>query len=164
MADSNIRCDVRLSRVTGSTSKGDAYVDMITYEHTWPDTWDREASLPGIFCDIVEAKKRNKHFLSVEASDSHNEFVLFAINDYGGIGPQAEAFIESLASIKPRSGGAEDTRHAPHRGDDDGARAPPAPWPDQGACGRATGGRACSGRGPGRRGGGRRHGADFECG
>ena len=66
-ADSKIRCDVRLSRV--KASKGDAYVDMITHEHTQPDTWDREAALPGIFCDKEEAKKCNKHFLSVEASD-----------------------------------------------------------------------------------------------
>ena len=90
---------MRLSRVTAS--KGDAYVDMITYEHTRPDTWDREASLLGIFCDKVEAKKRNKHFLSVEASDSRNEFVLFAIHEYGGVGPQAEASIDSFVSISP---------------------------------------------------------------
>lgn len=51
-----------LSRV--KASKGDAYVDMITHEHTQPDTWDREAALPGIFCDKEEAKKCNKHFLS----------------------------------------------------------------------------------------------------
>ena len=74
---------------------------MITYEHTRPDTWDREASLLGIFCDKVEAKKRNKHFLSVEASDSRNEFVLFAIHEYGGVGPQAEASIDSFVSISP---------------------------------------------------------------
>ena len=96
---SNIRCDVRLSRVVAGG--GDAYVDVITYEHTQPDTWDREALLPGIFCDKEEHKKRSKHFLSVEASDSRNEFVPFAVNEYGGIGPQAEAFIDFILTISP---------------------------------------------------------------
>ena len=95
---SNIRC-VRLSRVVAGG--GDAYVDVITYEHTQPDTWDREALLPGIFCDREEQKKRSKHFSSVEASDSRNEFVPFAVNEYGGIGPQAEAFIDSILTISP---------------------------------------------------------------
>jgi hypothetical protein len=98
-ADSNIRCDIRLSHA--SARRGDVYVDVVTYEHTQPDTWDREAFLPGIHCDKEEEKKRDKHFRSVQASDSRNEFVPFAINEYGGVGPQAEEFIDSLVSLGP---------------------------------------------------------------
>ena len=79
-ADSKIRCDVRLSRIIAGG--GDAYVDVVTYEHTQPGTWDREAFLPGIYCHKEEQKKRSKHLSSVEASDSRNEFVPFAINEY----------------------------------------------------------------------------------
>ena len=98
-ADSNIRCDIRLSHA--SARRGDVYVDVVTYEHTQPDTWDREAFLPGIHCDKEEEKKRAKHFRSVQASDSRNEFVPFAINEYGGVGPQAEEFIDSVVSLGP---------------------------------------------------------------
>ena len=66
-ADSNIRCDIRLSHA--SARRGDVYVDVVTYEHTQPDTWDREAFLPGIHCEKEEEKKRTKHFRSVQASE-----------------------------------------------------------------------------------------------
>ena len=58
-ADSSIRADVKLSHV--SRRHGDQYVDVVTYEHTKPGTWDNESRLPGIHCDIAEQKKRKKH-------------------------------------------------------------------------------------------------------
>lgn len=98
-ADSGIRCDVRLSHA--SAAKGDVYVDVVTYEHTQPGTWDKEAFLPGFFCDREEQTKVQKHLAAVAASDRRNEFVPFAINEHGGIGPQGEEFIDSLVSLSP---------------------------------------------------------------
>ena len=67
-ADSNIRCDIRLSHA--SARRGAVYVDVVTYEHTQPDTLGREAFLPGIHCDDAEERKRGKHLESAVASDS----------------------------------------------------------------------------------------------
>ena len=60
-----------------------------------------EARLPGIHCDREERKKTRKHLLAVAASDVRNEFVPFAVNEHGGIGPQGEDFIDSLVSLSP---------------------------------------------------------------
>ena len=102
-ADSGIRCDVRFSHA--SAAKGDVYVDVVTYEHTQPSTWEKEAFLPGYFCDRAEHAKVQKHLAAVEASDRRNEFVPFAVNEHGGIGPQGEDFIDSLVSLSPDPGG-----------------------------------------------------------
>ena len=45
--------------------------------------------------------KIQKHLTAVEASDRRNDFVPFAVNEHGGIGPQGEEFIDSLVSLSP---------------------------------------------------------------
>ena len=94
--DSNIRGDIKLSNV--SARHADQYVDVITYEHTKPGTWDKEARLPGYHCDAAENVKHGKHYASVVASDHRNAFTPVTVNEYGQIGPQAIELVDLIVS------------------------------------------------------------------
>jgi hypothetical protein len=94
--DSNIRADIKLSNV--SARHANQYVDVITYEHTKPTTWGKEAALPGFHCDAAESAKQNKHYASVVASDQRNAFTPVAVNEHGQIGPRAIELVDLIAS------------------------------------------------------------------
>ena len=95
-ADSNIRTDIRLSGV--STRRADVYADVITYELTQPDTYDKEAAQPGRSADRAEVVKFNKHFASVVASNRKNELKPVAVSEYGTIGPQGMELVDIIVS------------------------------------------------------------------
>ena len=94
--DSNIRTDLKLSSV--SARHADAYLDVVTYEHTQDSTWDKEALLPGIFCDRAERFKHGKHNASVVASDARNDFYPVAVNEYSQLGPQGMDVVDIIVS------------------------------------------------------------------
>ena len=94
--DNNILGDIKLSNV--SARHADQYTDVVTYEHTKPGTWDKEAAHPDYHCDVAEAFKHNKHYASVVASDHWNAFTPVTVNEYGQIGPQAIELVDLIVS------------------------------------------------------------------